>query len=413
MKARSRALTAFLAGGAVLILAACGSGASAGSGSAAGSGSGSKSGAYVIGFEDALSGPFAAYGEWQLNYLKAAVAEANAAGGVHGHKIEIVTADIAAPGQDPASAARQLVESSNVIAVVGALAEATCSGIGAVTTPRDIPTVCYSVSYNQIYPPAKNIFSSSVYVARETAPAVQFAAQSLHLGAGTRWAALSTSNSGSVLMINATSQAANKRGWKLVDNEAVPAAAPNADSSIAKIVASKPDVVFTNPIYPWIAPLVKSLRAAGNNAPVLVYLNANYTGLTSLKDPNMYDVTLSDIITNVNTTAAGAAQLIAGMKTLGLTTLPQLNPLIGTQVYPADVALIQALKACGYPCSPQQLTGEMQQVSITLPGIVDGTYSWGSSHQPYHAIVINKWDVSQQQIVRVASLPLGEYTPSQ
>ena len=47
MKARSRALTAFLAGGAVLILAACGSGASAGSGSAAGSGSGSKSGAYV------------------------------------------------------------------------------------------------------------------------------------------------------------------------------------------------------------------------------------------------------------------------------------------------------------------------------------------------------------------------------
>ena len=75
-----------------------------------------------------------------------------------------------------------------------------------------------------------------------------------------------------------------------MDNEAVPAAAPNADSSIAKIVASKPDVVFTNPIYPWIAPLVKSLRAAGNNAPVLVYLNANYTGLTSLKDPNMYDV---------------------------------------------------------------------------------------------------------------------------
>ena len=104
------------------------------------------------------------------------------------------------------------MESSNVIAVVGALAEATCSGIGAVTTPRDIPTVCYSVSYNQIYPPAKNIFSSSVYVARETAPAVQFAAQSLHLGAGTRWAALSTSNSGSVLMINATSQAANKHG---------------------------------------------------------------------------------------------------------------------------------------------------------------------------------------------------------
>ena len=123
---------------------------------------------------------------------------------------------------------------------------------------------------------------------------------------------------------------------------------------------------------------------------------------------------LSDIITNVNTTAAGAAQLIAGMKTLGLTTLPQLNPLIGTQVYPADVALIQALKACGYPCSPQQLTGEMQQVSITLPGIVDGTYSWGSSPSalPRHR---------HQQVGRqpAADRPRGippareSYTPSQ
>src|SRR5471030_1922612 len=83
-----------------LILGACGSSSSSktGGGGQSGSSAPTAAGDYVIGVDDPLSGPLAIYGNSTLLQIRAAADLANSRGGINGHRVRIVTADMAAAG---------------------------------------------------------------------------------------------------------------------------------------------------------------------------------------------------------------------------------------------------------------------------------------------------------------------------
>src|SRR6516164_2569605 len=73
----------------------------------------------VIGQVAALSGPAAALGQGMREGILAAFAEANAAGGVKGHKLELISED---DGYEPAKSvtgAKKLINDDKVFALVG------------------------------------------------------------------------------------------------------------------------------------------------------------------------------------------------------------------------------------------------------------------------------------------------------
>src|SRR5712664_4105343 len=106
------ALAAALSG-----LTACATTASPGGSS--GSGSGSGSGPITFGVLHPFTGAYASVGEAALQGVTVAAAEINAAGGILGHKLEIVHADTLGDPVDAVPAAEHMVASSHPAAVIG------------------------------------------------------------------------------------------------------------------------------------------------------------------------------------------------------------------------------------------------------------------------------------------------------
>ena len=73
-----------------------------------------------------LTGDFAAYGVAEVESVKIAVEEINAAGGVLGKKLEVVMYDCRTRQEDMVNAARRLVEQDKVVAVIGPSGSGLC-----------------------------------------------------------------------------------------------------------------------------------------------------------------------------------------------------------------------------------------------------------------------------------------------
>jgi branched-chain amino acid transport system substrate-binding protein len=397
---------------AVLVLAACSSssgGGSSGSSTSAGGVSAAVKGDYVLGDDDLLSGPFALYGNYTLTYIRAAVDYVNKTGGLNGHQVRLVTADAAATGQNASSAAQQLITSSNVNALVGFTVSAYCGEAAPLAALHKVPMLCYSTPGSVDKPVQPYVFSGYPENNQGAKPSVAFATGTLKLGAGTKYAVYGTDAAGDVAYMNATAKYADAAGMKQTAWEEVPIAAVNGDTQIAQLVASKPQVVFAFPNETQIQPLVESLRAAGNNAPIIFSPGgASYSDLIAAADPNFYVLTATQYVTDLATTDAGTSLLVKAMTADGQNTVADMNQVLGDVAFPQIWAMLQALKACGYPCSGTALQATLEKTSITMPGLFDGSFGWSpTSHIPYSSVYVYEYDSSTKQPKEVTTLSLG------
>jgi ABC-type branched-subunit amino acid transport system substrate-binding protein len=95
----------------------------------------------VIGQVAALSGPAAALAQSMREGILAAFAEANAAGGVKGHKLELISED---DGYEPAKSvtgAKKLINDDKVFALVGSVGTPTSAAVQPITTEIGMPFV--------------------------------------------------------------------------------------------------------------------------------------------------------------------------------------------------------------------------------------------------------------------------------
>ena len=99
-----------------------------------------------------VTGDFAAYGIAEVESVKIAVDEINAAGGVLGRKLEVVMYDCRTRQEDMVNAARRLVEQDKVVAAIGPSGSGLCIAAAPVfnrgrvfyfdtlpTNPLDLP----------------------------------------------------------------------------------------------------------------------------------------------------------------------------------------------------------------------------------------------------------------------------------
>jgi ABC-type branched-subunit amino acid transport system substrate-binding protein len=95
----------------------------------------------VLGQAAALDGPAAALGRAMREGLLAAFAEANKAGGVKGHQIELISRD---DGYDPnksIQAAKQLIDQDKVFALVGSVGTPTSAAVQPIATEAGVPFI--------------------------------------------------------------------------------------------------------------------------------------------------------------------------------------------------------------------------------------------------------------------------------
>src|SRR5689334_24056625 len=95
----------------------------------------------IFGQAAALDGPAAALGQGMREGILAAFAKANKAGGVKGHRLELVSRD---DGYDPnrsIQAAKQVIDQDKVFALIGSVGTPTSAAAQPIATDAGVPFI--------------------------------------------------------------------------------------------------------------------------------------------------------------------------------------------------------------------------------------------------------------------------------
>jgi ABC-type branched-subunit amino acid transport system substrate-binding protein len=287
-------------------LAACGSNSdSASSGS---------SGPIEVGSWSPLSGPIAPSGTQTAAGAKAAFDEINAAGGINGHKINYTTMDNAYDPQQTIQAARKLVGSKKVVAIVGANGTApTAASFPFVLEQSKVPIMfTYGGASAWYSPPKAGLFGSQTPYEDQARTLAQWAVDS-----GAKNIVVVHDDPAAFVNVADTVVSAAKAADPAVQTTKVPVKLGSTDYSpvVAQVKTKSPDAVVLIVPVPEAAAYLKQAKLQG--------VTATPYGYAPIADPGLLKL------------AGDAAE---GVRTLSLTKLPT------DTSDPAVAAYVAALK---------------------------------------------------------------------
>jgi len=131
-----------------------------------------------IGTFGALTGPGYLYGKLAMNGVEVVFDEVNAAGGIHGRKLQLIREDDRCDAAAAIGAIQKLVHQDQVFALIGGgCSNATFAAREAIETAK-IPTLIFASVHDGITtPPAANIFSTALTSSIESQAQLVFAQQ--------------------------------------------------------------------------------------------------------------------------------------------------------------------------------------------------------------------------------------------
>ncbi len=194
----------------------------------------------VIGVEGPMTGIYAEIGAGLWNGARAAAAEINAEGGVLGNKIQLVQIDDADDPADAVPALETAIATSHIVALDGS--ESTVlPAIEPIVTQNQIPemfqggTTAFNNNTNKwVWRPSPSDSSLGVAMAAY--------ALSKHY---TRAAILFTQNASAGTLSVQVKQTFTNNGGKIVSDQLITPGASSYQSVVEAVVASHPQVIFT------------------------------------------------------------------------------------------------------------------------------------------------------------------------
>ena len=247
---------------AVLACGACG--ASGSGGVAAGGGSGG--GSVPVGCETDLTGTYATFGAQALQGCQAGAYAVNHGGGVDGGKsVQLIAADDASDPVDAVAPAEKLVNVSHVVAQDGE-AGTNAQGIATIFTRAHIP---FMMGGGDVYYDTNTNSYIWRLVPSDSQLGVAMALWAHHRGY-TRAAILFRSGDVAQSIIPVVTKAFKKLGGTIVSSQILQADLSSYSSEVSKLLASHPQVIFSEMDPPTETVVFKDLAAAGStNLPTI------------------------------------------------------------------------------------------------------------------------------------------------
>ena len=190
-----------------------------------------------------LSGAAAAIGSAFSAGEQAYIGKVNAAGGVAGHQIQLVTKD---DGYDPTKtvpAFTALVEQEKVLATVGQIGTANVAGTQPLAERTCTPQLWIGTGGPQFGDPVKHPWTTLGFASY----AVEGSAWATYIAAkkpAAKVAYIALDNDSGEAYANAFKAAADKLGLKIVAAEKHPTTATNVDTQVTAMLAASPDYVI-------------------------------------------------------------------------------------------------------------------------------------------------------------------------
>jgi len=357
--------------GAVLGLAACGGDGTPDAGDSAGT--------YHWGIDAELSGALSFYGQTISDGVSAYVEQVNAGGGINGHKIELTSLDNAGEQSRAAANATQLATVNNVNAIFGHTLSANCSAAQPIVERYKIPMACLSLAA-----PSRYLFSMGPDNAR-AADALFSSAKKVTNKANPKAAFVYLNTLTDLALAKSVSAKAGSSGVTIATAQEIDLKATSVSGQVAAVVASAPDVILISHTGPGLVSVLKSVRAAGITAPLVwVDGSANLGSLAQSTDEGVYALNIWQMADPVSTES--------GVKDFVTAITPKLKNGVSASTlnggdliagYVTAQAFGAALKTCGYPCTGEKLTTELEKVNLSLPGLVPNFKYVTNDHYPY------------------------------
>lgn len=214
-----------------------------------------------------LSGDTAQYGISALNGIRMAVEEANAAGGVKGHRVDLVVRDTRSDAVETSVVVDKLTREERVDALLGEVVSSRSLAAARVAQRERVPMLTPSATSPELTNVGDYVFRSCYTDTFQGVALARFAIESL--GALRAAILVDRDQRYSVELAHLIREDFERRGGKVVAEQEYPDGESDFSVQLAEVGAAQPDVVFIPGYYTEVALLARQARALGINAPLV------------------------------------------------------------------------------------------------------------------------------------------------
>jgi branched-chain amino acid transport system substrate-binding protein len=354
--------------------------------------------AYTIGLTGALTGPPASTYAPAADALRLYVDGVNASGGIGGKKINLILQDDAAePGKATANA-KKLLGQDNVILLLNASLSSTFPPVVAEAKRAGVPVLfASSVCPKEVYPPADALqFCStafaSTYDSRATLGFIkQTAKEPVKIGFAAMAIPLSRAE------MDFAEQQAPGLGMTVVGKEVIPPPTPDYTPFATKLKDAGANWVFS--WAPWVTQVrtLEALRRLDWKGDYIAWAHIEAEGeLARLKDGSFYVIGANALFQDQLPIHKEIAE--AAKKAKLTYPVEQL-----TEGWIAGMVVEAALKAAGWPATPEKVAAALSTLKVDTKGLRGGPIEWTKDNhfrtQQYYRVY--RWDPAKGSIVQV------------
>ena len=327
--------------------------------------------AYVIGLTGALTGPPSSTYAPAVDALRIYIDRVNAAGGVNGHKINLILEDDGAQPSKAAANAKKLVSQDNAVLLLNASLSSTYAPTIAESKNSNVPLLfASSVCPKSVYPPAEALqFCTTGFAANYDSQAtldfvkarangavkIGFSAMAIPLSRGE---------------IDYAEELSKKMGMTPVDKEVIPPPTADYTPFATKLKDANPDWVYS--WAPWVTQVrtLEGLRKLGWQGDYVAWghLEAE-SELMRLKDAKFYTM-------NSNAMFQDALPIQKEIEEAAKKANSKYPAATMAEGWIAGMVIEAALKGAGWPASPAKIQASMENLKVDTKGLRGGPIVW-------------------------------------
>ena len=235
---------------------------------AAGGCGGSKGGTIKVGVYGSLTGTTATFGQSTENGARLAIEEINAAGGIGGKKIEMVSEDDQSKAEEAATAVQKLINQDRVIALIGEVASSRSLAAAPIAQDASVIMISPSSTNPEVTKKGNFIFRTCFIDPFQGTVMAKFATQNLGLK---RVAILKdVKNDYSVGLAQFfTEEFVGRQGGSITGEQAYSEGDADFRSQLTALKANNPEAIYVPGYYTEVGSIAIQARELGIKAPLL------------------------------------------------------------------------------------------------------------------------------------------------
>ncbi len=229
---------------------------------------GSKGGTIKVGVYGSLTGTTATFGQSTENGARLAIEEINAAGGIGGKQIVMVSEDYQSKAEEAATAVQKLINQDRVIALIGEVASSRSLAAAPIAQDAGVIMISPSSTNPEVTKKGNFIFRTCFIDPFQGTVMAKFAAQNLGFK---RVAVLKdVKNDYSVGLAQFfTEEFVGKQGGSITGEQAYSEGDADFRSQLTALKTNNPEAIFVPGYYTEVGSIAIQAKELGINAPLL------------------------------------------------------------------------------------------------------------------------------------------------